>query len=91
MTERIHVILGSAEKERFRQLAVREGTTLSAWVREAARERAAAAEAREGLESAEELRRFFEECDLREYGREPDWEEHERVLEASKTSGGSGT
>lgn len=91
MTERIHLILDAAEKERFRRLAVREGKTLSAWVRDAARDRAASSEARGGPDTEEELRRFFEACDARESGREPNWEEHERVIETSRTSGGSGT
>jgi Ribbon-helix-helix protein, copG family len=91
VTDRIHIMLDPAEKERFRRLAARQGKTLSAWLRDAARDLAAAAEAREGLETEEELRRFFEACDARESGREPDWEEHEQVIEASKTSGASGT
>jgi len=91
MTDRIHILLGAVDKERFRRLAAREGKTLSAWLRDAARDRAATAEAHEGLETEEELRRFFEACDARESGREPDWEEHEQVIEASKTSGGTGT
>lgn len=73
MTERIHLVLDAAEKERFRRLAARKGKTLSAWVRDAARFRAAV-EARAGLETEEDLRRFFDECDARESGLEPDWE-----------------
>lgn len=84
MADRIHVVLDPADKERFRRLAAREGKTLSAWLRDAARDRAAAAEAHEGLETEEGLRRFFEACDDRESGREPDWEEHEQVIETWK-------
>ena len=91
MTERIHLALDPAEKERFRRMAVREGKSLSAWVRDAARDRAAAMEAGSGLETEGALTRFFEECDARESGREPDWEEHETVIRDSQTSGGTGT
>jgi len=34
--------------------------------------------------SVEELREFFKSCDLRETGREPDWEDHMRTIESSK-------
>jgi hypothetical protein len=91
MTERIHLVLDAVEKERFRRLAVREGKTLSAWVRDAARDHAASLEARGSLDTGEDLRAFFDACDARETGREPDWEEHERVIERSRTSGGSET
>jgi hypothetical protein len=35
----------------------------------------------------EELRSFFSECDRRETGTEPDWEQHVRVIERSRRSG----
>jgi hypothetical protein len=37
------------------------------------------------------LREFFIKCDEREQGHEPDWQEHERVIQASQRSGDSGT
>jgi len=91
MSNRLHLVLAAAEKERFRRMAVREGKTLSAWVRDAARDRAAAIEAEDRLDTPGSLEGFFEECDARESGREPDWQEHERVIRDSQSSGGSGT
>lgn len=91
MTERIHIVVDPAEKERFRLLAEREGKSLSAWLREAAREKVAAAGTRAGLETGEALRAFFAACDQREMGREPDWEEHRFVIERSVGSGASET
>ena len=41
MTERIHIVVDRAEKERYRRLAAREGKTLSEWLRAAARDRVA--------------------------------------------------
>lgn len=87
MAERIHIVVEPAEKERFRALAEREGKTLSAWLRDAARDRAAAADAGAALDSEEALRAFFEACDRREAGSEPDWEEHRRVIERSIAGG----
>lgn len=83
---RIHIVLDENEKARFRSQAEREGKTLSAWLRDAAREKLA--EQGPGrLETMEELRRFFSECDRRETGTEPDWEQHVRVIERSRRSG----
>ena len=38
--DRIHLVLPAEEKERYRAIAEREGTTLSRWIREAVREKA---------------------------------------------------
>jgi hypothetical protein len=86
---RIHILLDKAEKERFRRQAALEGKSLGAWLRDAARERLAAAESRTRLDSIEELRAFFEACTAREQGQEPDWEAHRSVIEGSLRSGAS--
>lgn len=88
MAERVHIVLGRAEKERYRQMAAREGKTLSEWLRAAAEERAARAASRK-LETEGALRQFFAECDAREAGRgpEPDWTEHRKTIERSMSSG----
>jgi len=88
MTERIHLVVDREEKERFRRLASREGRSLSDWLREAARARAATT-AESGLKDPESLRAFFAACDRREQGREPDWTSHREVIERSKGSGGA--
>lgn len=84
---RIHVVLDDADKERFRRQAEREGKSLSAWLRDAALERLTAAERRTSIATVDELDAFFAACDARERGREPDWEEHRRVIDQSKRSG----
>jgi hypothetical protein len=83
MTERIHIVLGRTEKERFRRLAEREGKSLSEWLRDVARARADAEEARARLDTVEQLEGFFADCDGREQGREPDWDDHLRVIGGS--------
>lgn len=92
MAERVHIVLGRAEKERYRQMAAREGKTLSDWLRAAAEDRAAKAASRR-LESNDALQQFFAECDAREAGRgpEPDWEEHRKTIAQSKSSGSTDT
>jgi len=52
-------------------------------------DRIEAAEARRV--SAADLREFFKACDLREDGRELDWAEHLKTIEASRATGQSGT
>ena len=60
---------------------------MSAWLREAGREKAEARRAERRIRSRQALREFFAECDEREQGLEPDWEEHRKVIERSKRSG----
>jgi len=86
---RIHVPLDEAEKERFREQAEREGKSLAAWLREAARDKLAAAERQPAIETVDELRAFFAACTARETRQEPEWEEHRRVIEGSIRSGAS--
>jgi hypothetical protein len=83
---RIHIVVDENEKLRFRTRAEREGKSLSAWLRDAAREKLAE-ESQVRLETVEELRDFFFACNRRETGTEPDWEQHVRVIKTSKGSG----
>jgi hypothetical protein len=88
---RVQVLIEATEREAFRQVADREGKSLSGWLRESALDRLEATKAAAKLTSAAELRKFFKASDLREKGREPDWEEHLKVIEESRKSGRSGT
>ena len=85
--ERIQVLLDPEEKERFRRLAQEKGVSLSAWLREAALKRSAEETRSSRLRTTDALRAFFAQCDLREAGREPDWEEHLEVMDTSKLDG----
>ena len=88
MTTRVQVILEEDEKERFQRRARREGLSLSAWLRKAGRLRLSQ-ESR--MTSRTDLDAFFAACDTREKGVEPDWEEHLKVIERSKSSGAAET
>jgi uncharacterized protein (DUF1778 family) len=87
----MHIVVGRDEKERYQRAAARAGKSLSEWLREAAEEKAAAMIAERSLETAEDLRAFFEACDRRESGREPDWQVHRGVIERSIAQGASET
>jgi hypothetical protein len=86
MSNRVQVILGDEEREIFRRRATAEGMSLSAWLREAGRRRLAE-ETPSSLDSVDELRRFFEALPDAEGGREPDWEQHLAVIQASRSDG----
>lgn len=87
MSVRVQVILEEAERDELKRLARAEGLSLSAWLREAGRARAEAARDRQRFSSTAALERFFAACDQREPGREPDWEEHLRVIDRSRSQG----
>ena len=84
---RIHIIIEDGEKDRFHRAAAKEGKSLAEWLREAARNRLEVAEHQPRMETVEELRAFFSACAAREAGREPDWDEHTRVIDGSIRSG----
>lgn len=85
MSTRIHIVIDRSEKARLEEAARRAGKSLSAFVREAAREKAEELRSTP-LDSREALQAFFEEADCRERGREPDWEEHLDVMSGSRRS-----
>ena len=87
--DRIQVLVSAEEKEAFREMAERDGQSLSAWLRSAALNRLAAATKGHAIETVEDLRAFFVACDEVEAGVEPDWEDHLRVIEGSLKKDGA--
>ena len=80
------------DRDRFVHKARREGLTLSAWLLAAARARLKEGQGSARFASPEELVAFFRECDaLPGPDREPDWEDHLRVIEESRRRGATGT
>ena len=85
-SDRVHVVIAAEERAAYAAAAEREGLTLSAWLRAAARDRLAATTA-VPLTSVEELDAFFAVCDAREGdGREPEWRDHLAVIAGSRSS-----
>jgi len=84
---RVQVLVDEREHEQFRRQARREGLSLSAWLRQAGRERLRTRR----ISSLRDLKAFFREVDAREQGREPDWAEHKVAIGRSRASGQSGT
>ena len=84
---RVQVVMARDEREKFRRCAERAGKSLSGWLRDAARAKAEEESSEVSLRTLEALDSFFAECDARETGREPDWEEHLRVIRAGQLAG----
>jgi len=85
MSVRIQVIVDKQEREQFQRCSRREGLSLSAWLRAAALDRINT-ESKQKMKSVNDLATFFKECDRRESGREPDWEDHLIVMQGSQTA-----
>ena len=82
---RVQLVIPDEDRDRFVHQARREGMTLSAWLRNAARDRLHAQQRIEPFNSPADLEEFFRKCDELEGPRyEPDWEEHLEVLAASR-------
>lgn len=88
---RVQVLVREKEREEFRRMARRSGLSLSAWIRQAGLEAAERERGESRLDSPQALADFFARCDVNEQGSEPDWAEHEKVIERSKRQGESGT
>lgn len=98
---KIQIDIPDEEHRRFRQQAERDGVTLSEWMTKAAqlhfKSRGLLKERKQDrrFKSEAEIREFFRCCDelTAEEGpeREPDWEEHKKVILEGMMSGSSGT
>ena len=87
MSARIHIVVEPAEKEWFRARARQEGMTLSEWLRDVARQALVRGEGGTEIRTVGQLREFFDRCDQRETGVEPDWSVHRREIEESQQDG----
>ena len=89
---RVQLIMPDKDRDRFVHQARREGMTLSAWLRAAAHQRLGSQQESRLFRNAGDLQAFFRKCDeLEGPEREPDWEQHLRVIEQSRGRGASGT
>ena len=83
--DRVQLLIPDEDRDRFVRQARIEGMSLSAWLIVAARQRVAQKQRSVPFESAEDLKRFFRECDALEGPKfEPDWEDHLEVINESR-------
>ena len=84
--DRVQLVIPDADRDRFVHQARREGMTLSAWLRAAARKRLEEQQRHELFEHPEDLEAFFDRCDaLEDRTPEPDWKEHLGVIGESRS------
>ena len=91
---RVQLVMPDDDRERFVDQARREGMSLSAWLRAAARERLEARHIVTLFESPQDVEEFFRSCaalDDPETETELDWSEHLRVMSESRAIGAAGT
>ena len=89
---RVQLVIPDDDRERFVDQARREGMSLSAWLRAAARERLETRRRVNRFESPEDVEEFFRSCAALEGPEtEPNWSDHLRVMSESRGRGASRT
>ena len=89
---RVQLVMPDADRDRFVAQARREGLSLSAWMRAAARERLENRQRVTLFESPDDVREFFRYCaSLEGPETEPDWSEHLSVMNESRGTGATPT
>ena len=90
----VQLTLSEDEGERVKKQAQKEGITAEAWLMAAVLDRLRLREEVSYLgtgrrfQSAEELQEFWKRCDaMAGPGREPDWEEHLKAINESRSRG----
>ena len=84
---RVQLIIPDEDRDRFVHQARLEGMSFSAWLRTAAQMRLEECQRANVFRSSARLEEFFRACDgLDGPEREPEWEEHLRVINASRGS-----
>ena len=85
---RVQLVMADDDRDSFVHQARREGMSLSAWLRAAARERLERRQRVKQFESPEDVEEFFRSCAALEGPEtEPDWSEHLRVMSESRGRG----
>lgn len=82
---RVQLVIPDEDRDRFVLQAHKEGLTLSAWLRSAARERLEDRQRLELFQSTVDLEKFFMACDTLDGPEtEPEWDEHLSAIAESR-------
>jgi len=87
MSVRVQVILDEREAAQFKSQALKEAKSLSAWLRDAGKKKLQKSQKWQTLIDPIFLKEFFEQCNEREKGVEPDWEEQKNLILESYQGG----
>ena len=89
---RVQLVIPDEDRDRFVHQARKEGMTLSAWLRTAARDRLQERQQSKPFQSPADLEEFFHACDsLESPETEPDWGQHLDLIDQSRRRGASHT
>ncbi len=89
---RVQLVMPDHDRELFVDQARREGMSLSAWLRAAARERLEKRQRVKQFETPEDVMEFFRSCAALDGPEtEPDWDDHLRVMNESRRQGAART
>ena len=89
---RVQLVIPDEDRDRYVHQARKEGMTLSAWLRAAARERLQERQHAKPFRSPEHVEEFFRACDsLEGPEKEPDWDQHLDLINQSRRRGASHT
>lgn len=89
---RVQLVIPDEDRDRFVHQARREGMSLSAWLRAAARERLDRRRQARPFRSPADVEEFFRHCDaLDGPPSEPDWHEHLAEIDESRRRGAAET
>ena len=80
MSVKVQVILKEEEAAQFKAQALKESKSLSSWLRDAGKTMLEMNRQKQRLTDPAVLRKFFRECNQREGGVEPNWEDHKGLI-----------
>lgn len=86
MSVSVQVILDEKDVMRFKSQAMKESISLSAWLRDAGKQRIEISR-QQRLTDPDALKRFFQQCNEREKGTEPNWQDQKRLIVGSYQAG----
>ena len=89
---RVQLLIPDEDRDRFVHQARREGMTLSAWMRTAARQRLEDQQKFKPFQSPAEVEAFFQRCDALEGTEtETEWKQHLGIMDDSRKWGAANT
>ena len=88
---KVRLIIPDEDRDRCVDQALREGMTLSAWLRAVSHDRLGQGFRRGVFDSPDTLAAFFHQCDLAAVtGPEPDWRKHLAEIDQAREGGAIG-
>ncbi|HSE40633.1 MAG TPA: hypothetical protein VLH08_07675 [Acidobacteriota bacterium] len=87
MSVRIQVIVEENEALEFKTQARKEGKSTSAWLRDAGKKEIESKRPQKSLKSTTALKTYFDKINAAKDGKEPEWDEHKKLISEGYRSG----